>query len=67
LAAKIVQGGVKMAGLHGVKLRQNFERTVPKLLATSGGGGPREERQASFTPRYKLSVLSNDLGMDSKC
>ena len=33
LAAKIVQGVVKMAGLHGVKLRQIFERTVPKLLA----------------------------------
>lgn len=29
--------------------------------------GDQWGRQASFTPRYKLSVLSNDLGMDSKC
>ena len=37
LAAKIVRGGVKMAGRHGVKLRQSFERTVPKLLAAQRG------------------------------
>jgi hypothetical protein len=37
LAARIVRGGVKMAGRHGVKLRQSFERTVPKLLAAQRG------------------------------
>lgn len=37
LAAKIVRGGVKMARRHGVKLRQSFERTVPKLLAAQRG------------------------------
>jgi IS5 family transposase len=37
LAAKIARGGVKMARRHGVKLRQSFERTVPKLLAAQRG------------------------------
>jgi hypothetical protein len=44
LAAKIVRGGVKMAGRHGLKLRQSFERTVPKLLAAQRGRRPRQER-----------------------
>jgi IS5 family transposase len=51
LAAKIVRGGVKMAGRHGVKLRQSFERTVPKLLAAQRGrrtkGGAARARKAA--------------------
>jgi len=50
LAAKIVRGGVKMARRHGVKLRQSFERTVPKLLAAQRGrrtkGGAARARKA---------------------
>jgi IS5 family transposase len=37
LAVRIVRGGVKLANKHGVKLRQSFERTVPKLLAAQRG------------------------------
>jgi hypothetical protein len=29
--------------------------------------GQHTNMRAPFTPCYKLSVLSNDLGMDSKC
>jgi IS5 family transposase len=51
LAAKIVRGGVKMARRHGVKLRQSFERTVPKLLAAQRGrrtkGGAARARKAA--------------------
>jgi IS5 family transposase len=51
LAAKIVRGGVKMARRHGVKLRQSFERTVPKLLAAQRGrrtkGGADRARKAA--------------------
>jgi IS5 family transposase len=51
LAAKIVRGGVKMARKHGVKLRQSFERTVPKLLAAQRGrrtkGGVARARKAA--------------------
>lgn len=51
LAAKIVRGGVKMARRHGVKLRQSFERTVPKLLAAQRGrrtkGGAVRARKAA--------------------
>jgi IS5 family transposase len=51
LAAKIVRGGVKMARCHGVKLRQSFERTVPKLLAAQRGrrtkGGAARARKAA--------------------
>lgn len=51
LAGKIVRGGVKMAGRHGVKLRQSFERTVPKLLAAQRGrrtkGGAARARKAA--------------------
>ena len=51
LAAKIVRGGVKMARRHGVKLRQSFERTVPKLLAAqrerrTKGGAARARKAA---------------------
>ena len=51
LAAKIVRGGVKLANKHGVKLRQSFERTVPKLLAAQRGrrtkGGAVRARKAA--------------------
>jgi IS5 family transposase len=51
LAAKIVRGGVKLANKHGVKLRQSFERTVPKLLAAQRGrrtkGGAVAARKAA--------------------
>ena len=51
LAAKIVRGGVKLANKHGVKLRQSFERTVPKLLAAQRGrrtkGGAAAARKAA--------------------
>ena len=51
LAAKIVRGGVKVARRHGVKLRQSFERTVPKLLAAQRGrrtkGGAARARKAA--------------------
>jgi IS5 family transposase len=51
LAAKMVRGGVKMARRHGVKLRQSFERTVPKLLAAQRGrrtkGGAARARKAA--------------------
>ena len=51
LAAKIVRGGVKLANKHGVKLRQSFERTVPKLLAAQRGrrtkGGAVRTRKAA--------------------
>jgi IS5 family transposase len=51
LAAKIVRGGVKLARKHGVKLRQSFERTVPKLLAAQRGrrtkGGAARARKAA--------------------
>ena len=44
LAAKIVRGGMKLANKHGVKLRQSFERTVPKLRRPSADAAPRAER-----------------------
>jgi IS5 family transposase len=44
LAAKIVRGGVKMARRHGVKLRQSFESTVPKLLSFHLGDHPAPQR-----------------------
>jgi hypothetical protein len=51
LATKIVRGGVKLANKHEVKLRQSFERTVPKLLAAQRGrrtkGGAAAARKAA--------------------
>jgi IS5 family transposase len=51
LGAKIVRGGVKLATKHGVKLRQNIERTVPKLLTAQRGrrtkGGEARARKAA--------------------
>ena len=51
LAAKIVKGGVKRARRHGIKLRQSFERTVPKLLQAQRGrrtkGGAARARKAA--------------------
>ena len=46
-----MRGGVKLANKHGVKLRQSFERTVPKLLAAQRGrrtkGGAVAARKAA--------------------
>ena len=46
-----MRGGVKQANKHGVKSRQSFERTVPKLLAAQRGrrtkGGAVAARKAA--------------------
>lgn len=51
LCAKIVRSGVKHAGKHGIKLRQSFVRTVPKLLCAQRGwrtkGGAARARKAA--------------------
>ena len=51
LAAKIVRRGVKIAEKAGIKLRQSFVRTVPKLLMAQRGrrqkGGAVRARKAA--------------------
>jgi IS5 family transposase len=73
LAAKIVRGGVKMARKHGVKLRQSFERTVPKLLAAQRGwrtkGGAARARKAAKRLKTIAGqvVRQLDAGLPAEC
>jgi hypothetical protein len=61
LHAKIINQAVKMAKQAGVKLRQSYRRTVPKLLQAQRGWRQAKGRKRAGKAARKLRTIASRL------